>query len=57
MRWFILQYAQNILTDFFEELERKLEFDMWYFGHYHKDMYVDMKHRLIYYDMEPVVEN
>ncbi len=57
MRWFILQYAQNILTDFFEELEGKLEFDMWYFGHYHEDMYVDMKHRLIYYDMEPVVEN
>ncbi len=50
-------YAQNILTDFFEELEGKLEFDMWYFGHYHEDMYVDMKHRLIYYDMEPVVEN
>ena len=50
-------YAQNILTDFFEELEGKLEYSMWYFGHYHEDMYVDTKHRLIYYDMEPVVGN
>ena len=50
-------YAQNILTDFFEELEGKLEYSMWYFGHYHEDMYVDTKHRLIYYDMVPVVWN
>lgn len=34
----------NALTIFFDFIEDKIEYDKWYFGHYHKDKAVDNKH-------------
>lgn len=39
----------DILTNYFEELEDKLEYKHWYFGHYHSDIRIDEKHTLLYY--------
>ena len=39
------------LTDYFQELEEKLEYKHWYFGHYHKDLNIDKKHTLLYFGM------
>lgn len=47
-------YGQDILTDYFEELESKLQYRRWYFGHYHDDFAVDEKHSLVYQDIIPV---
>lgn len=41
-------YPTDILTDYLQELENKLEYKQWYFGHYHTDKKVDDKHTLLY---------
>jgi hypothetical protein len=44
-------YKDDILTDYLQELEEKLEYEHWYFGHYHCDMDIDDKHTLLYFSM------
>ena len=44
-------YKSDRLTDYFQNLEEKLQYQHWYFGHYHMDMEVDDKHSLMYYDV------
>ncbi len=41
-------FAPDVLTEYFEQLEEKLEFTDWYFGHYHMDQRIDDKHILLY---------
>ena len=41
-------FAADVLTEYFEQLEEKLEFTDWYFGHYHMDQRIDNKHMLLY---------
>ncbi|MBP3885629.1 MAG: metallophosphoesterase [Olsenella sp.] len=36
------------LTDFFDELEERLSFRHWYFGHFHRDRDVDNRHTVLY---------
>ena len=36
------------LTDYFSELERRLEYRNWYFGHYHFNEQLDQKHTILY---------
>ena len=40
--------ADEELMQRFEQLEEKLEFTDWYFGHYHMDQRIDNKHMLLY---------
>lgn len=42
-------YEKDILTDYFEELEQKLQYKMWYFGHYHLNAFIDEKHTVLYH--------
>lgn len=44
----------DILTDYLQELEEKLQYKHWYFGHYHMDMDVDEKHSLLYQAIVPL---
>lgn len=39
------------LNEWFDTLEDRLDFGMWYFGHYHGDARLDERHRLIYQDV------
>lgn len=41
-------YEADRLTDYFEELEQKLQYKKQYFGHYHIDNEIDEKHTVIY---------
>ena len=41
----------NRLTDFFDNLEDKLSYKHWYFGHYHKNETLDDKHTVLYDNM------
>lgn len=42
------EYGVNRLTDFFDEVEERLNFGMWFSGHYHHSLAFDKKHFLIY---------
>lgn len=50
-------YGCNILTNFFDEIDEKLNYDMWFSGHYHRDYQYDNKHFLIYDDIVKLTEN
>ncbi len=41
-------YQLDILTDFFEELKGRIEFDIWFFGHYHDNRVIMRKYILLY---------
>lgn len=47
-------YKADVLTDYLQEIEDKLAFKHWFFGHYHMDMRVDEKHTVLYYLMSPL---
>jgi len=44
-------YSRDILTDFFQSIDKTLDYKMWYFGHHHMDEQVDDKHRVLYHDI------
>ena len=49
-------YEADVLTDYLQELDEKLEYKHWYFGHYHRELDVDNKHSLLYHAIIPVEE-
>jgi len=42
----------DILTDYLQEIEEHLQYEHWYFGHYHMDLDIDDKHTLLYHGMQ-----
>lgn len=44
----------DILTDYFEELEQKLQYKHWFLGHYHQDLRLDDKHTVLYRNLIPI---
>lgn len=44
------------VTAFLQEIDDKLEYKKWYFGHYHNDLSVDDKHQLLYTSVVPMYE-
>ncbi|MBR4319607.1 MAG: metallophosphoesterase [Oscillospiraceae bacterium] len=44
-------YNRNELTDYFDEIDSKLDFKLWFSGHYHLSMPCDEKHFLVYNDI------
>ena len=44
-------YSNNLLTDFFDEVDQKLDFRMWCSGHYHFSNTFDGEHFFIYNDV------
>lgn len=49
-------YKRDILTDYFDELESKLQYKHWFMGHYHDDIKLDDKHTILYYNIIPLLE-
>ena len=47
-------YTQDKLTNYFEDLESKLQYKHWYCGHYHEDFAIDNKHTIMYYKVLPL---
>ena len=50
-------YKADILTDYLEEIERRVQYKHWYFGHYHDSRKVDEKHTLLYKIIFPLGED
>ena len=44
-------FKPDILTDYLETIKQTIKYNRWYFGHYHNDKNVDIKHRCLYYDI------
>lgn len=44
-------YEQDILTNYFDELEGKLQYRVWFCGHYHVNLQLDEKHMILYKDI------
>ena len=44
------EFANDRLQRFLSELDARLQFRAWFFGHYHGDEWCDPRHRLVYYD-------
>ena len=42
------------LTKFFDEIDARLKFKRWYYGHFHKDMDLDDRHTLLYDAIVPI---
>ena len=47
----------DILTDYLQEIEGKLGYKHWFFGHYHMELDVDDKHSLLYHAIVPIEEH
>lgn len=43
-----LQYQPDILTEYFNQIDERLEYRKWYCGHYHVDLELDTKHTILY---------
>lgn len=41
-------FTRDNLTDWFNDMEYRIDFDKWYFGHYHMDEMIDKKHICLY---------
>ena len=44
----------DIMTDYFEEIEQKLQYKKWYSGHYHINEDIDEKHTILYKNIVPI---
>lgn len=42
------KFSKNPLSDYLEEVKAKLKYKKWYFGHYHIDEEIDMRHTAIF---------
>lgn len=47
-------YPTDILTDYFDKLESKLQYKQWFCGHYHKNLNLDDKHTILYEEIIPL---
>ena len=42
---------KDVLNQYFDELEEKLQYQCWFCGHYHVNHWLDEKHRILYKDI------
>lgn len=52
----VKHFQSDILTDYFDEIEKKLDFKRWYCGHYHMDMDLGSRHTILYKAIIPLEE-
>lgn len=46
--------ACDPLTDFLQEVDERLDYRQWYFGHFHRDCSIDGRHTLLYQKVIPL---
>lgn len=46
-----MDYEDNKLLEYFDEIDNRLDFKFWFSGHYHKSRKYDDKHYLVYNDI------
>lgn len=53
-RYYTGTFVPDKLTDYFEKLESKLRYKVWFCGHYHMNYTIDEKHMVLYKMMETI---
>lgn len=48
------EYHSDLLTDYFQELESRLQYKQWIFGHYHVNAILDSRHTVLYEEIIPL---
>ena len=48
-------YASNQLTQYFEQIRQTVQYDAWFFGHYHADCAITEKDILLYHTIQPII--
>lgn len=41
------EFVRDNLTDYLDEIEKRVEFKLWWYGHHHQDINVDEKHTMV----------
>lgn len=49
-------FFHDVLTDYFDELEKRVEFKHWYYGHHHEDVQVDEQHTMLCRKVVRIIE-
>ena len=49
-------YQTTQLQKFFDDLEKDVDYDKWYFGHYHEDRVIDDKHEVLYNSVKEITK-
>lgn len=44
----VKDYGIDSCTEYLEEIRKKIQFDKWYFGHYHTDKEIDKNYEIVY---------
>ncbi|MCQ2465733.1 MAG: metallophosphoesterase [Oscillospiraceae bacterium] len=50
-------YQPNTLTDYFEKLNRKMDFDLWFSGHYHRNLQCTHRHYMIFDSIAQITDD
>jgi len=50
-------FSRNALTEYFDEIDEKLDFRFWFSGHYHLSKPCDEKHFLVYHEIYQLTED
>lgn len=53
--YFPKKYKTDILTDYFDILEQRLQYKQWFCGHYHADICIGDKHTILFGKIVPLV--
>lgn len=48
------RYKTDCLTDYFDEIEEKLSYKQWFFGHFHIELCIDELHTVLYESIIPL---
>jgi DNA repair exonuclease SbcCD nuclease subunit len=43
-----IEFENNQLEDFLNQIDEQLQYKHWYFGHFHRDQQIDEKHTVVY---------
>lgn len=52
-----MDYEDNKLLEYFDEIDNRLDFKFWFSGHYHKSRKYDDRHYLVYNDILRLTDN
>lgn len=47
--------VSRIMEDFLLDVQNVIDFDKWYFGHYHSDRHIDNKFTMLYHQIEQIM--
>lgn len=61
LKWIQEQYSTEVIADemheYFQMIQNRLDYRQWYFGHFHQDVQLPDRQRLLYHDLLKISEH